>query len=458
MEWARLTLEVGSRLYRALFLSLLVAATVPMLWSWSSYVVRSGSMEPSISVGDVAVARPFASGDRVAVGRVAVFEAPSGGGHGTLIHRVVEDRRDGTFTTAGDANPGVDTAPVTRDDMRAQARILVPYVGRPFIWAANGDVISLLLFSGITIAAFVLPARRWIPRRPRRSGRGTFRPRGVGGAVSVITAAGVAVAAGAAVTRAQPTDAAFTARTANASNTWTVAKASQQLYDDRVMGDAPYTYYRLDESGGAGMLDSSGNNAHGSYVAVASYRTPGALPNNTGYSIGLNGGTGRLVSGGPAVVDPSTYTVELWFKTTTKLGGKLVGFESTRNATSATFDRHVFMRADGRLVYAGSAASGASLLTSAAAYNNGGWHHLVLTATPRANRQDAVMYVDGQAVASGSVTRGSAYSGWWRVGHGSLPSGSGYPPSSSFHGSIDNVAGYQTRLGADRVGAHYAAR
>lgn len=34
-----------------------------------------------------------------------------------------------------------------------------------------------------------------------------------------------------------------------------------------------------------------------------------------------------------------------------------------------------------------------------------GWHHLVVTAAARGNRQDAVIYVDGMAVASGKTTR-----------------------------------------------------
>ena len=455
-SWAMLGLVAVSRVYRSLLLSLVVVATVPMLWDWSSHVVRSGSMEPSISAGDVAVADPLSVDDDVPVGRVAVLTAPSGERtDGTLIHRVVEDRKDGTYTTAGDANGTVDTRPVEREDVQARARILVPYVGRPFLWAANGEAVNLLLFGTLTVAAFVVASGSSGGRsRGRRTGGRTPRPT----RRRVALALSVAVAGGASVTEMQTTAAAFTSRTVNASSTWTVAAATPQLYDSRIMVDVPYTYYRLDEQGGTSMLDSSGNGYHGTYASVAAYRSTGALPNNVGYSIGLNAASGRLVSGGSAIADPTTFTLELWFRTTTKSGGKLIGFESTRNATSPTYDRQVFMRTDGRLAYAGSSAANASILTSPLAYNDGGWHHLVLTAEPRGTRQDAVMYVDGQPVASGSVTRGASYSGWWRLGYGSLPTATGYPPSSNFVGSLDNVAGYGSRLTPARVSAHYAAR
>jgi hypothetical protein len=252
-------------------------------------------------------------------------------------------------------------------------------------------------------------------------------------------------------------NAAFTARTASGSNTWKAASALRQPYTSAVMADAPYAFHRLDEASGTTAADSAGGNRTGTYAAVAAYRQTGALPKNPGYAIGLSG-TGRIVSGGPGQLDPVTFSAELWFRTTTTAGGKLIGFESSRNATSLAFDREAFMRPDGTVVYMGSATT-KNLLVSPAPLNNGAWHHLVVTSAPSGTLESSSMYVDGVLVASGTTLGAStAYVGWWRVGYGTLPTGKDYPASASFTGSVDDVAVYTTALSATRVAAHYAAR
>ncbi|MCW2765513.1 MAG: signal peptidase [Nocardioides sp.] len=481
LAWAGLVVVFGARAYRSFLLTLVVIATVPMLWSWSSYVVRSASMEPSISRGDVVVAQPFTRGDRVPVGRVMVFDNPSTPDHPTLlVHRVVERYDDGTYATAGDANAGYDTSPLTGEEFRARATILVPYVGSPFVWMTDGNFLLLVGWALLTVAAFVLASRprdgdsrRGGSRRGplRRVARRVLRCRRRGGIHAapvalptlpaalrtglVLPVALLTGAFGVAAGGAHSANAAFTSRTTSGPNTWAVAAAPTELYNARVLADSPYAYYHLDEASGASMADSSSNGRTGTYASVSSYRLPDGLPNNAGYAVGLNGATGRLISGGTTLNNPTTFSVELWFKTTTTAGGKVLGFESTKNATSPLFDRHVFMRPDGRLVYGGWTGPSPALLTTPSAYNNGVWHHLVLTASGLS----ATMYVDGVGVVTGSPTRVLIpYSGWWRVGYGTLPTGTGYPASANFVGSFDNVAVYQTALPAARVAAHYAAR
>jgi hypothetical protein len=164
------------------------------------------------------------------------------------------------------------------------------------------------------------------------------------------------------------------------------------------------------------------------------------------------------VGSATAVAGPTTYSVELWFKTTTTSGGKLIGFENTQNATSAKADRHLFMRNDGRLTFGGWTGSPQRLLTTTAAYNNGAWHHVVVTSKPSGSSSATIMYVDGVALANGTSTAPAAYAGWWRAGYGALPTGSSYPTSADFEGTIDNPAVYLSELTAARVSAHYAAR
>lgn len=162
--WAGLAAVVAARAYRAALVTLVVVATVPVLWSWSSHVIRTGSMEPTISTGDIVVAQPFSADEDVPVGRILVFRNPAHPeSEQLLVHRIVSDRGDGTWTSRGDANGQNDATPVSRDDLQSRALLLVPFVGKPYLWVTGGAPAQLVLLGGwllLTIAAFVVAGRR----------------------------------------------------------------------------------------------------------------------------------------------------------------------------------------------------------------------------------------------------------------------------------------------------------
>lgn len=115
-----------------------VWSVLPMAFGWTPYVVTSGSMEPGVRVGDVVVGQP-AQVDRVQVGQVVLARASWAGGQ-VVAHRVVALRQDGGVETRGDANQDVDPAPVAATAQAQVARLRVPLVGLPFVWAARGEV------------------------------------------------------------------------------------------------------------------------------------------------------------------------------------------------------------------------------------------------------------------------------------------------------------------------------
>jgi hypothetical protein len=246
----------------------------------------------------------------------------------------------------------------------------------------------------------------------------------------------------------------FSAKTGDPGSRWTGAAVLLQPYVAQVLADHPYFFYLLDESGGSVATDASGNAHAGTYVNVAGYRQGGAVANNFGYSVALNGNSARIVGGGGALTSPTSYTLELWFKTSSTTGGKLIGFDSTQNSTSPQYDRFIFMQANGQLVYGGWANPTAKTITTPRSYNDNRWHYLALTVTPQGSGQNSTFYVDGVSVAAGQTTKVTSYAGWWQVGFGNLPQGSGYPSDANFHGNIDNVAVYQSALSASRIAAH----
>lgn len=186
--WGWLVVETASRAYLSLVLALLVIAVGPsLITDWQGHVIRSGSMEPHISAGDVVLTSTLPDSSPVPVGRVVVFRslgsAVAGGPLNAaaaetilVMHRIVATNEDGGYVTAGDANVDVDSTPLVREKITGQGRLLVPWVGLPSRWIDTGAFLQLagwLALTGTAIAVLALsPAAQ--PRRApqKRNGPG----------------------------------------------------------------------------------------------------------------------------------------------------------------------------------------------------------------------------------------------------------------------------------------------
>jgi signal peptidase I len=157
--WAVFLAATAARLYLGVLLSFAVIAVLPALAGWQASVVRSGSMEPHISTGDVVVVAGFGNDDPVPVGGVVRFASPAeaepDGQAKARLHRVVGVNTDGTFITAGDANADVDSMPLRRDQIIGQPGLLVPSIGLPGLWLDTGNLAALALWASPTLAAVV---------------------------------------------------------------------------------------------------------------------------------------------------------------------------------------------------------------------------------------------------------------------------------------------------------------
>ncbi len=151
----------------------------------------------------------------------------------------------------------------------------------------------------------------------------------------------------------------------------------------------------------------------------------------------------------PVYDNPTVYSEEAWFKTTTNRGGKIIGFGQVRDGNSNSYDRHVYMQDDGRLVL--------RHLHRAAEHD-----HLAerLQQRPVAPRRGHPVGLRDEAVRRRPAGRHQPADrrprttpGYWKVG-GDITWGSS---SDYFDGTIDEVAVYLSELSAERVAAHYAA-
>jgi chitodextrinase len=142
------------------------------------------------------------------------------------------------------------------------------------------------------------------------------------------------------------------------------------------------------------------------------------------------------------VAAPIRFSVEAWFRTSSTAGGKIVGFGSTSGTgNSTTYDRHVYMGANGRLSF-GVYPNAVRAITSPAAYNDDAWHHVVASAGARGME----LWVDGTLVVTDpDVTFAQPANGYWRIGGDNLatwPNAAG----TGFVGRIDEVAVYGRQL------------
>lgn len=230
---------------------------------------------------------------------------------------------------------------------------------------------------------------------------------------------------------------------------WTpyVTVASQTAgYADTVKGDGAASYWRLEETGGSTAADSAGNNT-GTYK-LTNLGGAGIL---TGTASAQMTNSNSNITTSILQANPQTLSLETWIKTTTTSGGRIVGFGSSQAGQSGSYDRHLYMQNDGRVVfgvYTGSTVT----VTSASALNDGKWHHVVATlATGRSE-----LIVDGVSQGTNAPGVISGYSGYWRVGADNLAGWPNRPSSSAMIGTVDEVAVYPVQLTLSDAQWHYS--
>ncbi|MFB6807688.1 DNRLRE domain-containing protein [Streptomyces sp. NPDC056387] len=250
--------------------------------------------------------------------------------------------------------------------------------------------------------------------------------------------------------RVTATDAAGNTSALSATASVTVP-TSVDAYPSQVRADGAQLFWRYDESALPNVADSSGGgNQNGVHLnAPALRQTPGAV---TGAStaIGFNG-TDTRVYGDLRQSIGSSYTIETWFKTNTTRGGKLFGFGNNQVRGSNQYDKHIYMTNDGRLVY-GVYTGATRTITTATAYNDNQWHHVVATQGPGG----MVLYVDGAPKGTLAVTTHENYAGYWHAGGDSLGGWPDRPTSEFWAGQLDETAVYPTVLSAAQVQNHHA--
>jgi hypothetical protein len=209
------------------------------------------------------------------------------------------------------------------------------------------------------------------------------------------------------------------------------------------------------------MADSSGQGHPGVYYKL---RPLGVTAGVSGALVGVSSSsTARRYAGSGhgydpvAVNNPTVFSLELWFRTSSTTGGKLIGLADSATGISYSNDRNFYMRDNGQLVFGiySSTANRTFVITSPASYNNGAWHHAAATF---GSTGGMVMYVDGLRV-TGDASPGAPQNltGYWRWGGDNLEYWDSQPTSDYVNGDLDEIAIYSTELSAQQIAWHYHA-
>jgi len=211
---------------------------------------------------------------------------------------------------------------------------------------------------------------------------------------------------------------------------------------------------------GVAQLADTGTNVKwsgsGSNTALVfngiTYQATGPIAGGQGITTDGSTGWAETTS---SYVNPETFTVLVWFKTSAA-SGALLGFGSQSNPTTGTpaeHDRQLWLDSSGKLVW-GVYNGAVDQVTSSSAVNNGNWHFAA--ATIGSGGQD--LYVDGASVGTGATTVAQSYTGWWSLGYASLAGWSDVPSNYYFNGAMAQVAVIPSQLSTTQISTLYADR
>jgi Concanavalin A-like lectin/glucanases superfamily len=237
-----------------------------------------------------------------------------------------------------------------------------------------------------------------------------------------------------------------------------------------------YFAYRLnDATGSTTAPDISGHSANnGVYrgIITNSVTNPIACPRDSASS-GAWAPAGNTFAPSSViapvqVTNPTTFSLEVWFRNTTK-SGRIISFGTSNgvagtNSLLGSYDRALYINSSGNLVFGMTATSAISTATATGSnpktYIDGAWHQAIVTVTagtPATANASVRLYIDGAQFASASLAAAGNYNGYWRIGWDTQVGWADAGTNDFFNGGLRFAAAYNIAFTASQVTAHYVA-
>ena len=134
-------IKIERSYHKHIFISLIlpIVLIIPIVYLVSGYfhyqavVIASGSMETSISKGDVVIIEKVSDVDKLKLNDVIAYRYNKI----IVVHRLVKKitvNNEPIFYTKGDANNDIDNYKITSDMIIGVVNMKIPYIGYPTVW------------------------------------------------------------------------------------------------------------------------------------------------------------------------------------------------------------------------------------------------------------------------------------------------------------------------------------
>lgn len=220
----------------------------------------------------------------------------------------------------------------------------------------------------------------------------------------------------------------------------TTQQAITSSFFNEVKALNPHLYWRLGESSGTSVVDSSNNNRNGTYSGNITYGVASSLSKDSNTAITCPDGSGRISIGNQTLSSPISALVRFKTNSVSNLG--LISFADNIVSGTASWNYIVSINAGKISFYCFD--GGSKTIESPNAYNDGNWHTLVVTAINQGNMK---LFVDGTLVASRGMGGLQVFNGFWTLGFSKY----GSSTILGFIGSLDEFAIFNSELQADKI-------
>ncbi len=123
--------------------SIINPGVTPSFLGIKTYVIISGSMEPGLNIGDIAVVREVDESE-INVGDVISFRQ----GQNVITHRItekIETNGSTEYITKGDNNNAEDHGTITYENIEGKQITVIPYLGNVVLMLQKGIFVVVLL-------------------------------------------------------------------------------------------------------------------------------------------------------------------------------------------------------------------------------------------------------------------------------------------------------------------------
>lgn len=270
--------------------------------------------------------------------------------------------------------------------------------------------------------------------------------------LALLTALGIVL-----VTSIPPTQAVITASIANSGDTAGAVLQNCRFAMSRIAATSPsdlYAAYAISGTSSASETDISGNGRIGTWRKQPTISSSvGCTHDDPAQSVTFDGSQCLYVPG--VLNNPSTFSLEAWFSTTTIPNGKIVGFGSSPTPEDeGGYDRHIYIDNTGRVALGLFAGGFTTIFTPpGTSYADGRWHAVVATVSSGVAR----LYVDGTLVGTKTNASPASYTGYWKFGCGKTALWPNTPQNAPmfFTGDLQYGAIYDRALTAGEVQSHW---